>query len=85
MAYSDIELQRIKRDVGGLCEKKSPAHLRDQLRVEYKIENQSVILCEVRPQWGHSTVKSPPATGPTSAAPSPTKFSAPSADAPKNP
>lgn len=51
MAFSDIELQRIKREVGGLCEKRSPAHLKNKLRIEYKIEGQSVILYEVRPQW----------------------------------
>jgi len=51
MAFSEIDLQRIKREVGGLCKKRSPAHLRDKLRTEYKIEGNSIILCEVRPQW----------------------------------
>lgn len=51
MTFSDIELQRIKREVGGLCKKRSPAHLREKLRTEYKIEGYSIILFEVRPQW----------------------------------
>ncbi len=51
MAFSEIELQRIKRDVSGLCKKRSPSHLRDKIRTEYKVEGQSVILFEVRPKW----------------------------------
>lgn len=51
MAFTDIDLQRIKKDVGGLCNKRSPAQLRDQLRFEYAIENQSVIIYEIRPAW----------------------------------
>ena len=51
MAFSELELQRIKREVGGLCKKRSPVHLRGKLRTEYKIEGLSIILYEVRPQW----------------------------------
>ncbi len=51
MFFSELELQRIERDVGALCERRSPAHIRDKLRHDYKIEGQSVILFEVRPQW----------------------------------
>ena len=51
MAFSELELQRIKRDAGVFCAKRSPAHLRDKLRHDYRVERQSVILFEVRPQW----------------------------------
>ena len=51
MAFTEIELFKIKKIVGTLCEKRSPVHIRDQLRVEYKIQNQDVIIFEVRPQW----------------------------------
>ncbi|MFC1567681.1 DUF3024 domain-containing protein [Pseudomonadota bacterium] len=51
MAFNELDLQRIKKHVGGLCEKRSPVHLRSELRLIYKIENQSVIIFEERPNW----------------------------------
>lgn len=51
MAFSEIELHKIKKVIGSFCEKRSPAHIRDQLRVEYKIQNQDIIISEIRPQW----------------------------------
>ena len=51
MAFSEIELHKIKKLVGSFCEKRSPAHIRDQLRVDYKIQNQDIIIFEIRPQW----------------------------------
>ena len=51
MAFSEIELYKIKKIVGSLCEKRSPAHIIDQLRVDYKIQNQDIIIFEIRPQW----------------------------------
>jgi len=51
MSFNDIELQRIKKEVGGLCSEKSPAHLKNKLRFEYEIEKQNVIIYEVRPAW----------------------------------
>jgi len=51
MALTDIELQRVKKRVGGLCSEKTPAHLKGQLRFEYEIEKQSAIIYEVRPAW----------------------------------
>ena len=42
MAFSELELQRIKRDAGAFCAKRSPAHLRDKLRHDYRVERQSV-------------------------------------------
>lgn len=51
MAFTDIELQKVKKIVGALCSEKTPDHLKDQLRFEYEIENQNVIIYEVRPAW----------------------------------
>jgi len=51
MAFSEIDLQRIKKLVGGLCEKRTPEKLREKLRFEYEIEKQNVIIHEVRPAW----------------------------------
>jgi len=53
MTFTDIDLQRIKNEVGGLCTKRTPAHLKDKLRFEYEIEKQSVIVFEIRPVWNN--------------------------------
>ena len=49
MAFNDIDHHKIKKAVGGLCEQRTPAHLKDKLRFEYEIEGQNVIIYEVRP------------------------------------
>jgi len=51
MAFSEIELYRINNFVGTLCKLKAPESIRDQLRYEYTIENQDVIIYEIRPRW----------------------------------
>jgi hypothetical protein len=53
MTFTDIDQQRIKNEVGGLCTKRTPAHLKDKLRFEYEIEKQSVIIYEIRPVWNN--------------------------------
>lgn len=53
MAFTDIELQKIKNEVGGLCSKRTPAHLKDRLRFEYEIEKQNVVIYEIRPVWNN--------------------------------
>ena len=53
MTFSEIELHKIKKLVGSFCEKRTPAHIRDQLRVEYKIQKQEIIISEIRPQWNN--------------------------------
>ncbi len=51
MAFTDIDYQKIKKAVGGFCIKKTPAHLKDQLRYEYDVSGHNVIIYEVRPAW----------------------------------
>jgi hypothetical protein len=51
MALTDIQLQKVKNKVGGLCLEKTPAHLKDQSRFEYEVERHNVIIYEVRPAW----------------------------------
>ena len=51
MAFTEIEIYKINNFVGVLCEKRVPESIRDKLRYEYKIENQDVILYEIRPRW----------------------------------
>ena len=51
MAFNEIGLQKIKKEVGGLCRKRSPEELKDQLRFDYKIEKYDLIIYEIRPRW----------------------------------
>ena len=53
MAFTEVELQRIKNKVGGLCSKRTPVHMENQLRFEYEIEKQNVVILEVRPVWNN--------------------------------
>jgi hypothetical protein len=55
MTLTEIETQKIKKYVGELCRKRSPEHIKDKLRIEFKIEGQSVILYEIRPVWNDPT------------------------------
>lgn len=51
MAFNELELKRIERSVGALCKQRSPAHLKNELRVEYRITGHEVLIYEVRPGW----------------------------------
>lgn len=51
MAFNQIELKRIETTVGMFCHKRSPAHLKDKVRLEYSIKGHEVVLYERRPRW----------------------------------
>jgi len=51
LAFSEIELKRIEAVVGPLCGRRSPAHARHQVRTEYRVEGQDVLIVEVRVVW----------------------------------
>ena len=51
MAFGELELKRIEQTVGEFCRKRSPAHLRDKLRLEYSVKGHEVIIFERRPKW----------------------------------
>ena len=53
VAFTEIEIHKIRKLVGTLCQKRSPEHIRDKLRCEYRIQNQEVIIFEVRPRWNN--------------------------------
>ncbi len=53
MSFNDIELQRIKKEVGGFCLKRCPEYIRDKVRLDYKIDNRDVIIIEIRPRWNN--------------------------------
>ncbi|MBA2485903.1 MAG: DUF3024 domain-containing protein [Nitrospira sp.] len=51
MAFGELELKRIEHTVGRLCRRRSPAHLTQQLRLEYRVNGHEVIIVERRPRW----------------------------------
>lgn len=55
MAFNDLEKQRIKNLVGAYTLSKAPAHIRKQLRFDYEIRGQEVILVEIRPSWSNES------------------------------
>ena len=58
MAISEFEVKRCERELEKfLEEKRPPAHIRPQLDFGYRIENQSVEIFEIRPEWRNSKVK----------------------------
>ena len=51
MAFSEMELKQIEREVGGLCKRRAPAHLQDKIRLRYAVTKQDVLIQELRPDW----------------------------------
>ncbi len=50
MAFSKEQLKTIRREVGGLCERRVPERFRDQVRLVYGIEGHNVYIRESRPR-----------------------------------
>lgn len=57
MAFSDIELKRIDKMVGGLCRQKTPQKYADKLKFEYRINGHDVLILEIRPRWDNPQEK----------------------------
>ncbi len=52
MAISEFEIKRCEKEVEKfLSAKRPPAYIRNELDFSYRIENQSVELFEIRPNW----------------------------------
>ena len=51
MAFSEEQFREIRREVGGFCDLRVPLHVRDQVRLLYKIDGLSVIIVESRPGY----------------------------------
>jgi len=51
MAFTEIDLKLIENTVGKMCERRSPPHLRDEIRLTYDIKNHAVEVYEERPGW----------------------------------
>jgi hypothetical protein len=51
MAFSELELKLIEQAVGELCRRRSPAHLKDKLWLEYSVKGHEAVIVERRPRW----------------------------------
>ena len=53
MALSEFELKVIENTVGRMCQRRSPPHLSEKVKIIYKIVNYSVEVYEQRPRWNN--------------------------------
>jgi Txe/YoeB family toxin of Txe-Axe toxin-antitoxin module len=51
MGFRELEEQRIKKIVGEYCDGKIPEHIRNQIRLFYKIRGNNVSIIESRPHF----------------------------------
>ena len=52
MAISEFEVKRCEREIQKFLDAhRPPAHIRNEVDFSYRIENQSVELFEIRPEW----------------------------------
>lgn len=58
MAISEFEIKRCEKELLKFLEKhRPPVHIRHELDIYYRIENQSVEIFEVTPQWDDPKTK----------------------------
>lgn len=58
MAISEFERKRCEREVEKFLEvHRPPDHVRNEVDLSYRIENQSIELFEIRPQWDNPSEK----------------------------
>ena len=51
MAFSELENKRIEKIVGTFCDNRVPDRARDQLKVGFRVEGQTIFVFESRPSW----------------------------------
>ena len=58
MAISEFEIKRCEKELEKFLDlRRPPPHVRDELDISYRIEDQSVEIFEVRPQWDDPSKK----------------------------
>lgn len=56
MAFTEIEQRRILNDMQEFLDRKRPPpHIRPKLDIGYRLEGQSLVIFEVRPDWQDET------------------------------
>jgi hypothetical protein len=57
MAFSEFEVKRHEKLIANyLAENRPPLHIRQELDINCRIENQSVTIYEIRPQWDEPSI-----------------------------
>lgn len=57
MAFTEIQLKEITISMDSyLANARPPEHIRHQLDIGWRYENQSVYLYEIRPQWNNKSI-----------------------------
>ena len=51
MAFTELELKLIENTVGKMCRRRSPVHLRDEIRLAHDVAKYFVEVYEERPGW----------------------------------
>ncbi len=61
MAFSDLKLELIDKEVGGLYRKLNQPEYKDELSIEYRIDRHEVVISERRPAYNqpNETVEIP--------------------------
>ena len=58
MAISEFEIKKCEKELEAFMKvRRPPAHIRNELDLQYRIDDQSVEIFEVRPQWRNATEK----------------------------
>ena len=56
MALSEFEIKKCEKELEAFMTiRRPPAHIRPELDLGYRIENQSIEIFEIRPQWQNPT------------------------------
>jgi hypothetical protein len=53
MAFSEIEIERIKKLVGSFCKTRVPEELRSEVSLDYELKAHTITIYEVRPKWNN--------------------------------
>ena len=53
MSFSEVELRYIENVVGKMCRRRSPVHLRHQLRTVFVVKEHDVTIYQERPRWNN--------------------------------
>lgn len=58
MAISEFEIRKCEKEIEAFMKvRRPPAHIRNELDLDYRIDGQSVEIFEIRPQWRNPSQK----------------------------